>query len=90
VRSFRHPGTPVWVLLIALLVLFTAGDIAAEATRDGPTGPATPIFTHGTPDTLYGGPQNPGHDGDPNDYDKTIPAGPVWLLIASWLMGIGR
>lgn len=82
--------TPILVLLTAILVLFSAGDLAAGVTRGACSGPIFPGDHGGSPDTLWGGPSVPGHDGDPNDYDKSPPTEPVWLWLVSWLVGVGR
>lgn len=91
VRRRGHHSIPIWLALSALLLLVSAGDIAAESATRQIAGSLPTLDTGGNPDTLYGGPANPGsQEGDPNDYDKTIPTTPVWLWIVQLLMGKGR
>jgi len=82
-----HSKAHVLVLLTFIFLLFTAGEIAAEAAKGGIGLPSTPGYCGGGPDTLASGPPNPGHDGDPNDYDKTDPAAPIWIWVVTWMVG---
>ena len=77
-----------WIQVTACLLFLMVGNLAADPGGGGPEWPNPDFGTGGEPDTLLGGPHNPGSDGDPNDYDKTFPAHPDWLWIVGWLAGV--
>lgn len=89
-RRLNHSRAHVLVLLAIIFLLFTAGEIAAEAAKSGIGLPSSPGYCGDVPDTLASGPPNPGHEGDPNDYDRTDPTAPLWIWVVTWMVGIGR
>lgn len=81
-KKIRAPW--VGILLLASLLLFAAGDIGAGVEQAGMVqhGPGT--NGSAPPDTLFGGPWNPGgENGDPNDYDIWIP---ITLWFGRWIL----
>lgn len=80
-KSFKAPW--VGILLLAFVSLFVAGVVGAGVGQGKTILDAPETNGSAPPDTLYGGPWNPGgENGDPNDYDIWFP---IWLWFGHWV-----
>lgn len=83
-RKREKRSTVAWALLLLVLVVAMAGEIAAGSGTLDPQASRTVSGGGGAPDTLYGGPGGSHTHGDPDDFDRVIPLD-IWiqsLLIA--------
>lgn len=83
-QSLKRSSRWIGVSLLAALLLFIAGGLAADAAKGDWFGHSLQPDTGAPADTVCGGGNNPGSDkGDPDDVDVNHP---FLLWVVTWLI----